>query len=343
MFIQIIMLFLLIIINGVFSSLEISLLSVNKVRLNWLVKENNKRAIRVKKLIDNPSGFLATIQIGITIAGFLASAFASEAFADKIVENISINGISDDLLKTIVVLLVTVILSYFTLVFGELVPKRLGMNNPEKISLFLSGPITLLMKLAYPFVWLLTKSVNIIVKIFHITDKRDEKLTEEEIKIIISEGKESGAIEAGEKDLIYNIFNFNDITIEKIMTPREKVVCVGFSMSPKEIMEIIRESKYTRMPIYDGDLDNIIGIFNVKDIIHKYKRGEQINLENLVNKAMIVNENEFVDDAFRLMQKNRQEMAIVIDNDKRFSGVVTTEDAVEEIVGNIFDEYDDDN
>lgn len=340
MFIQIMLLFLLILINGVFSSLEIALLSVNKVRINKLAKENNKSAIRVKNLIDNPGSFLATIQIGITIAGFLASAFASETFADKIVQNVSIDGISDDLLKTIVVVIVTVILSYFTLVLGELVPKRIGMSNPEKISLFLSGFITVLMKLAYPFVMLLTKSANIIFKLFNIEDKREEKLTEEEIKIIIAEGKENGAIEADEKELIYNIFNFNDITIQKIMTPRDKVVTIEKSMSPKEIMDIIRESKYTRLPVHDTDMDNMVGIFNVKDIIHKYKRGEQIKIHELINKSMFVNENDFVDDVFRLMQKNRQEMALVFDNDKKFAGVVTTEDAVEEIVGNIFDEYD---
>lgn len=340
MFIHILLLVLLIFINGVFSSSEIAFLSLNKVKLNRMIKDNNKKAVKVKKLIDNPSSFLATIQIGITLAGFLASAFAADTFADQIVANLVIGNISKEVLKPIVVIIVTIILSYFTLVFGELVPKRIGMNGPEKIAFAVVDMITVLMKIAYPFVFLLTKSTNLIVKLFKIKDKGEEKITEEEIKLIIAEGKDSGAIEDNEKELIYNIFNFNDITVSKIMTPREHVVAIDNSMSSKAIMDIIRESKYTRLPVYDKKLDNIIGIFNVKDIIHKYKRGEQIKIKEIVNNAMFVNENEFVDDVFRLMQKNRQEMAIVLNDDKKLSGVVTTEDAIEEIVGNIFDEYD---
>lgn len=338
--IQIIILIVLILLNGIFASSEIAFLSVNKTHLNKKVKEGNKRAIKVKKLIENPSSFLATIQIGITLAGFLASAFAAEAFADEIVLGLSSFAIAKEVLKPIVVVIVTLILSYFTLVFGELVPKRIALNYSESIAFGMVNMITGLMKVTYPFVWLLTASTNMITKIFGITDKREEKLTEEEIRMIIAEGRDVGAIEEGEKELIEKVFQFNDILVKKIMTPREKIVAIDVNMPKERMLEIIKECKYTRIPVYDTTLDHIIGIFNVKDIIHKYSEKRKFSIREMLSTPMIIYEDEIVDDVFRLMQKNRQSLAIVLNDKQQLVGILSTEDAIEEIVGNIFDEYD---
>lgn len=337
MLIQIILLFLLIGVNGLFSASEIAFLSMNKGKIS----DKSKKDKKIKKLLDNPSGFLATIQIGITLAGFLASAFAAEAFADQIVSSISTTYISRTFLKSIVVVIVTIILSYFTLVLGELVPKRIAMNAPEKVAYAMVNTIYLLMKVAYPFVWFLTKSTNIITKLLNIKPKEDEKVTEEQIRLMIADGMNSGAIEPGEKILIDNIFRFNDICIKDIMTKREDIVAIDVNMSKDAVLKIVKDSKYTRIPVYEDKLDNIIGVFNVKDIIHKYSPdNKRFNLREILNPAMYVNDTDILDDVFRLMQKSRKELSIVINNQSRVCGVVTIEDALEEIVGNIFDEYD---
>ena len=345
MFIQIIVLIILIYINGVFASSELAFLSLNKNKIKVLAKKktaDGKKAKKIEKLIENPSSFLATIQIGITLAGFLASAFAAEAFADQIVDMISITIISRELLKTIIVILVTLILSYFTLVFGELVPKRIAMTKSEKIAFKYVNMITALMKVTYPFVWLLTASTNFIANIFGIKENPDQKITEDEIKLMIAEGKDIGAIEAGEKNLIYNVFKFNDIPIKKIMTKLKDVVSIEISTDKSKIFELIKESKYTRFPVYEEKINNIVGIFNVKELINNYSKDNKIfNFKDLIDEdVMFVNQKEMADDVFHIMQKSHKQMCIVIDDRRNVVGIVTMEDELEEIVGNIFDEYD---
>lgn len=340
MLLQILVLVVLILVNGVFASSEIAFLSVNKLKLKQEVKKKNKKAIKIQKLIDNPSGFLATIQIGITLAGFLASAFAAETFADMIVENLTFVTISASILKPIVVVIVTIVLSYFTLVFGELVPKRLALFYPEKISYFVVNMITVLMKVAYPFVWLLTKSTNVVAKLFGIRDQKEEHMTEEELKMIIAQGKDEGAIESGEKDLIFNIFNFNDTEVKDIMRVKEKVVALPLTIDRKELVDILKKEKYTRLPVYGDNINDIVGVLNVKDLISFFTKDSEYDLKKIIRRPYFIEETEKVDDAFRRMQKDRQGMGIVMRNDTEFVGIVTTEDAIEEIVGNIFDEYD---
>lgn len=342
MIIQIILLVLLIFLNGVFAASEIAFLSVNKTKLNLDIKQGNKKAIKVKKLIDNPSSFLATIQIGITLAGFLASAFAAETFADEIVAHLSNINISVPLLKTIIVIVITIILSYFTLVFGELVPKRLAMRYPEKIAYFMVGMISIIMKVTYPFVWLLTKSTNFISKLLGIKGEKENQITEEEIRLMIAEGRDSGAIEPQEGELIFNIFKFNDTEVEKVMTPIGKVVAIEKNISNTQLRRVIKDNKYTRLPVYDNTINNIVGILNTKDIILSYAKNQKFLLENILHKAYFVNEKDKIDDVFRNMQKSREAISIVLDENGNVTGIVTMEDALEEIVGNIFDEYDKD-
>ncbi len=342
MIIQIILLVLLIFLNGVFAASEIAFLSVNKTKLNLDIKQGNKKAIKVKKLIDNPSSFLATIQIGITLAGFLASAFAAETFADEIVAHLSNINISVALLKTIIVIVITIILSYFTLVLGELVPKRIAMRYPEKIAYFMVGMISIIMKVTYPFVWVLTKSTNFISKLLGIKGEKENQITEEEIRLMITEGRDSGAIEPQEGELIFNIFKFNDTDVEKVMTPIGKVVAIEKNISNTELRRVIKDNKYTRLPVYDNTINNIVGILNTKDIILSYAKNQKFVLKNILHKAYFVNEKDKIDDVFRNMQKSREAISIVLDENENVTGIVTMEDALEEIVGNIFDEYDKD-
>ena len=340
MLIQLVIVMLLILVNGVFAASEIAFLSVNKFELKQEVKKKNKKAIKIQKLVDNPSGFLATIQIGITLAGFLASAFAAEAFADELVEYFKFLSISANILKPIIVIVVTLILSYFTLVLGELVPKRMAMSFPEKIAYNVVNMITVLMKVTYPFVWLLTKSTNIVAKIFGISKNTEEKVTEEEIKAMISTGTDDGTIEEGEKNLIFNVFSFNDVEASKIMTKKENVVSVDVNISNQGLMEKIKNHKYTRMPVYNKEKDNIIGVLNIKDIIVYHKKTKKMEILNIMHEALFVEDTDKADDIFKLMQKRRQGMVIVKDNEENFVGIITMEDVIEEIVGNIFDEFD---
>ncbi len=340
MFIQVIVVIILILVNGVFAASEIAFLSVNKFELKQKIKSKNKKAIKIQKLLDNPSGFLATIQIGITLAGFLASAFAAEAFADQIVLYLDFLSVSANILKPIIVILVTIILSYFTLVFGELVPKRMAMCYPEKIAYAVVNMISVLNKVTYPFVFLLTKSTNLVAKMLGIKESKEEAMTEEEIKAIISNGRDEGVIEEGEKNLIFNVFSFNDTEAYQIMTPKEKVVSIDINIEKQELMDTIRSSKYTRMPIYNKSKDNIIGILNIKDIIIYHKKYKRLNLLDIMHEAIVVNKNDKVDDIFKLLQQKHQAMVIVKDKEDNFVGIITMEDAIEEIVGNIFDEFD---
>lgn len=342
MFTEIVLLILLIVLNGVFAASEIAFLSLDKYKLKQNVKKKNKTSIKIQKLLNDPSVFLATIQIGITLAGFLASAFAAETFADFIVEKLALSNVSYATVKSIVVVIVTIILSYFTLVFGELVPKRFALAYPDKISYAVVGMVTVLTKLTYPFVWFLTMSTNIVSKIFGIKQQEEEKLTEEEIKKIIITGKDEGAIESGEKDLIFNIFAFNDTEISQIMTKKEDMVLIDVDASTREKLKIIKQSKYTRFPIYEKDKENIIGILNIKQLLMQYSKTSDLDLRKIMYEPFFVNKSEKVDDVFRLMQQNRYSIALVKDEKDKVVGLVTLEDAIEEVFGNIYDEYDTD-
>ena len=341
MVVELLLLIILICINALFAASEIAFLSLNRNKIESEAKKGNTKYSKIQKLLDNPSSFLATIQIGITLAGFLASAFAAETFADYIVLRLSHLNISLVVLEKIIVVVITLILSYFTLVFGELVPKRIAMNSPDKIAKFMANTITVLSKVTYPFVWILTKSTNFVCKLLGVKEKEENDITEEDIKLMVAEGLSTGAIEKGEKELIDNVFKFNDTTIQDIMTKREDIVAVDVNDKSYNIINKIRKNRYTRMPVYYDKLDSVIGILNVKDIILSYPniKGKELNVRDIMRNPYFVNANDNIDDAFKDMQEKRIAMAIVM-NKKEVVGVVTIEDMLEEIVGNIFDEYD---
>ena len=331
---NLLLLIILIAINGIFSASELAFLKINKYELKNKIKMHDKKAIRIDKILSDQSAFLSTIQISITLAGFLASAFAADYFADYFLQIINISFISSSTLRTILVIIITFILSYVTLIFGELVPKKIAINNPYKIACLFIGLISFVKTFFSPLIKLLTLSTNFIYKIFKIKENED-KITEDEIKKIILLGNTEGVIEEKEKDYILNIFNFNDIEVEKIMTKKEDVVMININDDMKNILSTIKESKYTRFPVYDKN--EIIGILNVKDFILNYN--ELKDLRSIVRTVNKYEYTEKIDDVFRMMQKNNESISLIY-NKKEMVGIVTIEDAIEEIVGNIFDEYD---
>ena len=335
---RIIILILLIIINGIYSSCELAFLSIDKVRLHEKVSRGNKKAILISKIIKDSSSFLSTIQICITLAGFLASAFAADYFADYLVNIISISCLSTSALRSILMVLITIILAYFTLVFGELVPKRVAISDPYKIAKRYAGLIRISNILFYPLVKVLTISTDAICKLFRIK-KVNTKLTEKDIKKTILLGRSEGILEEQEKEYILNIFDFNDINVSKVMTPKKDVVLLNIDDDMKENVYKMKNSKYTRFPVYKDNVNNIIGIINVKDFIYEKKDNKDVLLKDVLRKVTRIKHNVKIDDAFRYMQEHNESFCVVYKEDV-FVGVLTIEDAVEEIVGNIYDEYD---
>ena len=338
MLFSIVLLIILISINGIFSASELAFLSIDKYWLKKEVENGNKKAKMISNLLSDSSSFLSTIQIGITLAGFLASAFAADYFADYFMKIIVINIISKSILRTILVVLITIVLSYVTLVFGELVPKKLAINNPYKVASKFVGLIKIVKVMFNPLIKILTISTEIICKLLKIEEKED-RLTEEDIKKMVILGKDQGIIEAKEKEYILNIFNFNDIEVDKVMTPKKDVILLNIDDDIKKNILKIKRTKYSRFPVYKDDKNNIIGLINVKDIIFQKKNDSEINLKKLVRPIHKFKHNEMIDDVFRFMQENNESLCAVFE-ESEFVGVVTVEDAVEEIVGNIYDEYD---
>ncbi len=340
---QVIVLIILILLNAYFAATEIAFISLNDAKIDKQAKEGNKKAKQIQKMLNNPSKFLATIQIGITMAGFLSSAFASDAFADHLAP--ILNGwlpmVSVDVWKTVSIIIITLILSFFTLVFGELVPKRLAMKYYEKISFATIGVIKGISVFTAPFVKLLTWSTNMVSKLFGVGEQEEQTVTEEEIKMMVDQGQEKGAIEETEKEIINNVFALNDITASEIMTPRRNVFAIDINENLSKILEDIDEYKYSRIPVYEETIDDIKGILLIKDILKVLNDKKQIKIKNLLKPAYFVPESKPIDEIFKELQRNKNQMAIVIDEYGGTAGLLTMEDILEELVGNIFDEYDD--
>jgi len=342
---SILVIVVLILLNAYFAGSEMALVSINETKIRMMIESGNKKAEAVKNMLGEPSRFLSTIQIGITLAGFLSSAFASEAFADRLVDWILSRGIgiSSSVMKPIAVVVITFILSYFTLVFGELVPKRLAMQYAERLSLRIVGPLRFLSIIASPLVKLLTVSTNFFVKLAGGNPNADdEEVTEEEIRMLIDVGEEKGAIDEIEKQFIDNVFEFDDKVAADIMTHRTRVVAVSIDSALSDIIKIINEKKYTRIPVYDGSIDNIVGILHVKDLL-MYLANNGMNsfdINKLIRPPYLVPESKKLNELFRELQLKKVHMVVVVDEYGGTAGIITVEDLLEEIVGNIFDEHD---
>lgn len=340
---QILVLILLIALNAYFAATEIAFITLNDAKVEKQAKEGNKKAKQILKMIKAPSKFLATIQIGITLAGFLSSAFASNTFADILAPALNnlIPALKIQTWHSISIVLITIVLSFFTLVFGELVPKRLAMKYYEKIAYNTIGIIKTISILTAPFVKLLTVSTNFISKIFGVSENEEDIVTEEEIKMMVDEGEEKGTIEEEEREMINNVFEFNDTVASEIMTHRTDIFAIDVTSDIVEELNELDEYKYSRIPVYEETIDNIIGVLYVKDLLKAFATKKQVKIKSLVREAYFVPESKPINEIFKDLQMNKKHMAIVIDEYGGTAGLITMEDILEELVGNIFDEYDD--
>ena len=330
MIFKLLLLIVLVLINGVFSATEIAFLSINKYKLSKGIKNGNKKAIKIAALLKDSSTFLSAIQILITLSGFLASAFAAENFASELSSLISITFLSKETLTNVLVILITMILSYFTLVFGELVPKKIGLAYSLEISFKMVNIIDIVIKICKPFILILKDSTDSVTKILKI--KKSINNNEDEIKNSITDSN----LEELEKQILLNVFEFNDKKVEEVMTPKKDVITIDISSSKEQIFEIIKKYKYTRFPIIKDN--TIIGLLNVKDLI-LMKNNKEFVLTDYIRKISTIENNMIIDDAFLYLNSNYEAIAQVKKNNE-YIGIVTIEDILEEVIGNVFDEYD---
>lgn len=336
------LIFILVMVNAFFASAEMAIVSLNKTKVALLAENGNKKAIQLLALLKEPSNFLATIQVGITFAGFFASASAATSISSGLAKLLASYNIPYS--SNIAVLLITILISYITLVLGELVPKRIALQNAESVAMFSVKPIIFISKFAKPFVWFLSSSTNLLLKILGVkTQGLEEKVSREEIQSLIELGEEQGALNETERNMIDGIIQFDDILAKEVMTPRTETFCLDVSTNIKENIDTILEENYSRIPIYDNDIDNIVGILYMKDIFSSVvnKGIENISISSIMRKPYMVPETKNINDLLKELQSTKNHMAILIDEYGGFSGIVTLEDLIEEVVGEISDEYDD--
>ena len=331
----------LIALNAIFAGTEIAVISVNETKLEKEVERGNKRAKWLLKMTQNSSGFLATIQVAITLSGFLGAAFASDSFAAVLsgaLKRIGI-GLSDSVLNTISVVLVTLVISYFSIVFGEMVPKRIAMKNAERFSLTMAGPITVIAKLFAPLVWLLTKSTNGILRLCGIDPESDEEIvTEEDLLLMADAGRKKGTIDDSENDMIRNVFAFDDLTVGEICTHRKEVSILWMDETVAEWEQTIHESRHSVYPVCGDSVDQIIGVLNAKDFFRLNCRDKKAVMEHAVHTPYFVHENLKADQLFSKMKRHADHFAVVLDEYGGMCGIITVTDLVEQLVG----DFDDD-
>ena len=328
-------------INAFFSSAEMAIVSINKNKLKILVEEGNKKAIMLENLMKEPSKFLSTIQVGITLAGFFASASAATGLSQYL--SIYLRKLGIPYSGQISMILITFVLSYITLVFGELIPKRIALKSSEKIALSSVGTIVTVSKIFSPFVKFLTFSTNIVLTALKMKeDNIEEKVSKEELRSLVEVGREHGIINEVEKEMIENIIEFDEKVAREIMIPRTKVFLIDKNISVDELFEKKEVEVYSRIPVYENEADNIVGILFMKDLmIEAYRKGFQnVKLPEIMQEAYFVPETKNVNELFNEMQSEKKHIAILIDEYGGFSGIVTLEDLIEEVMGNISDEFD---
>ena len=338
---QFILILVLTLLNAFFASAEMAIVSVNRNRIKMLADDGNKKASLLVDLLEEPNKFLSTIQVGITLAGFFSSASAATGISEVIGASLSQLGIP--YAQSISLVVITLLLSYVTLVFGELVPKRIALQKSEQMAMLSVRPIVFVSKFAKPFVKLLSLSTNLLLRVIGMSDTDlEEKVSREEIKSLVDAGEEYGVINQIEKEMINSIFDFDDKLAKEVMTPRTEVYMINIKL-PLSIEELLEEN-YSRIPVYEGDMDNIIGILYLKDFLHEaYQVGfENVGIKKLLHRPYFVPECKNIDQLFKELQKSKRHLAVLIDEYGGFSGIVTIEDLIEEVMGDINDEYDDD-
>ena len=341
---QLLLQVILIALNAFFASAEIALLSVNENVLRHQAEEGDKRAAKLLNVVKTPTRFLSTIQIGITLAGFLGSAFAADNFASRITYALTEAGFTAlpvGAINTLAVIVITIVLSFFTLVFGELVPKRVAMQKADQVARTAAGVISVLAAVLRPAIWLLSVCTNGVLRILRIDpDAENDPVSEDEIRMMVDIGEEKGAIQRDEREMIENIFEFNNTTAEDVMCHRTDMVLIWEEDSPEEILHTIESSGLSRFPVCREDADDVIGTLTTRSYLLNAQRKEPKPLKDLIRPAYFVPESVRTDVLFRDMQSKKVHMAIVVDEYGGTAGLVTMEDLLEEIVGNIYDEFD---
>lgn len=341
---QILLQIILIALNAFFAATEIAVISLNEKKVRALAEDGNKKALKMLKIIEEPTQFLSTIQIGITLAGFLGSAFAADNFAEVLSSAISkafnLSADNTKIINTVAVVLVTLILSYFTLIFGELVPKRIAMKHKEKLANSVCGIISFLAAVLKPIIWFLTISTNAVLRLVGIDPhEKEEPVSEEDIVLMLDAGADEGSLDHDDIEYIKNVFKLDRMTAEDVMTPRKSVISISYDASDKEILEIIEEESYSRIPVYEDNPDKIIGILHACDYLLK-RNEKNFDLKSILHTPVFVPETVSLDVLFKDMQTDHNHLAVVVNEYGETSGIVTMEDILEEIVGEIWDERD---
>ena len=334
---------ILILINAFFAATEIAVISLNANKLRKLEEEGDKLAPKLLHMVEDSSGFLSTIQIAITLSGFLGAAFAGDAFAEYLTAwLLSLGvGIPASVLDTISLVVVTIILSYFTLVFGELVPKRIAMQKSMEMARLSCRVVSAIATIAKPVVKLLSLSTNGVLRLLRMkTDVEEEQVTEDEIRMMIDLGNESGSINEDEKELLHNVFDFSDQTVSDVMTHAADVESISVDATREEVLDTIRSTGLSRFPVYGEDESDILGVLNTRDFLVDWVSDGSKSVRDLMRPAYLVPESLSADDLLRDMQIKKIHLAVVLDEYGELAGVITVEDLLEEIVGNIYDEFD---
>ena len=332
-------------LNAFFAATEIAVVSLNTTKLKKMEEEGDKRATRLLKMVDAPSSFLSTIQIAITLSGFLGSAFAADSFSGYIVDwvynGLGLTMIPQGVMNGFATVVTTIILSYFSLVFGELVPKRIAMQKSFQVACFTSGVVSAVATVVRPVIWLLSVSTNGVLKLLHMkVEAEEETVTEEEIRMMIDLGGQKGTIDQEEQEWIENVFRFDDISVREAMTRTADVEAFSLDATDEEIIHTIRETGLSRYPVYNEDINDIVGILNARDFLLERGAEHPRSLKELLRNAYFVPESIHADDLFQDMQTKKVHIAVVIDEYGQTAGIITIEDLLEEIVGNIYDEFD---
>ena len=341
---QLLLQFILILLNAFFAATEIALISINEKKVRSLADEGDKKAKKLIKIIDDPTKFLSAIQVGITLAGFLGSAFAADNFADKltgfIVSTFKVADAYVGTIDTISVVLITLILSYFTLVLGELVPKRVAMKHKEKLANGVCGIISFLTNILKPIIWFLTASTNLVLRLFGIDPhEKDEAVSEEDIVVMLDAGADEGTLDKDGIEYIKNVFKLERLSAADVMTQRNSVVTIPEDISDDELLAIIEEEGYSRIPVYSESADKIVGVLHTRNYLLK-RNAPDFKLQDVFLTPEFVPETIHLDALFKDMQSNRTHMVLVVNEYGQMSGIVTMEDIIEELLGEIWDEQD---
>ncbi len=339
--IQFLIIFLITGIKGIFSAADTAFTYLNRAEITQLSKKD-KKAKKIKILMDDTNKFFGIIEVGINMSELIASAYTSETIVNQFAFVLEKLPLPRNLSLFIAIAFMTVFLAYILLVFGGVIPKKIARNNPKKTAYQLADVLWVVAKLNYPFERLIDVSNRFFSKLFGLKEEKEEKMTEKQLKMIIREAREEGVLANIEKRIMFNALKANDLTVNRIMIPIEKADFINITDDLEKILANVKRYKYTRMPVYENNPQNVIGIFNIKDLIFEYDKNqiETKSLTSLLRKAIYVEKQEKIFSIFQTLQKEKQVMAIVVEGQKQAIGVVTIEDIVEELVGKIFDEYD---